>query len=80
MVVVKGQPQTYGESTDGGNGASGSGNGNNQKLLVPLVLEVLPESCLGVSRKVDLGTVALDSKTPSSFEVQNLSVASAPLR
>lgn len=68
---------------NGGNGGGGGGAGagvGGHKLFVPIVLEALPDSCLGVVRKVDLGSVALDSSTASSFEVKNLSIGPAPLR
>lgn len=67
----------HGPSGGGGNGGAGSGG---HKLFVPIVLEALPDSCLGVVRKLDLGTVALDSLTSSSFEVTNLSAGLAPLK
>lgn len=75
-----------GNSSNGGNGGNAAGGGNGggtvggHKLFVPIVLEALPDSCLGVARKVDLGPVALDSSTSSSFEVKNLSAGPAPLR
>lgn len=80
MVVVIDQSQAHGDSGEGGHGGNGSCCCIDKKLLVPLVLEVLPESRLDVPRKVDLGSVELNSQTPSSFEVKNLSSTSAWLR
>lgn len=77
VVTVIDQRQPH---SDGNMAHGGGGGGGGHKLFVPIVLEALPESCLGVPRKLDLGVVALDSNTPSSFEVQNLSVGPAPLR
>lgn len=67
------------QAQQSGDGTSGAGGGG-QRLFVPIVLEALPESCLRVPRKVDLGAVALDSETTSTFEVHNLSAGPAPLR
>lgn len=64
----------------GGAGVGGAGGAGGHRLLVPVVLEALPDSCLGVARKLDLGAVALYSSTSSSFEVKNLSAGPAPLR
>lgn len=87
VVTVVDQAQPYwdgygshGGTPHGGGGGGEAGGGGGQRLLVPIVLEALPESCLRVPRKVDLGTVTLDSSTPSSFEVHNLSAGAAPLR
>lgn len=87
VVSVIDQPQHYPDvgtasssAIIGGVGGIGGGGGRGQKLLVPIVLEALPESCLSVPRKVDLGAVALNSDTSSSFVIQNLSSAPSLLR
>lgn len=67
-------------SRAGGGSGAGAGGVGGHRLLVPIVLEALPDSCLGVARKLDLGAVALHSSTSSSFEVKNLSAGPAPLR
>lgn len=79
VVSMIDHPQQYGDN-NGAHAGGGGGGGGSRKLLVPVVLEALPESCLGVPRKVDLGAVALDSITTSSFEVENISAGPAPLR
>lgn len=73
------------DGNGGGGGVSASrggvgGGGVHERLLVPVVLEALPENYLSVPRRVDLGTVELESYTPSSFAVQNLSTGPAPVR
>ena len=77
-VIDQRQPHIDNSVTHGGGGSGSRGGGH--KLFVPIVLEALPESCLGVPKKLDLGVVALDSQTASSFEVQNLSAGPGPLR
>ena len=78
-VIDQRQPHIDSSVTHGGGGAGAGGRGGH-KLFVPIVLEALPESCLGVPRKLDLGVVPLDTQTTSSFEVQNLSAGPGPLR
>lgn len=85
MTVIDQHHQALsdGNAAHGAGGPNGGGAGigvGGHKLFVPVVLEALPDSCLGVVRKVDLGVVPLDSSTPSSFEVTNLSSGPAPLR
>lgn len=63
----------------GGGGGIGSeiggGAGAQERMLVPVILESLPESYLRVPRRVDLGSVSLGSDTSSKFKVQNTSTS-----
>ena len=77
MTVIDPRQPHIDSSVSHGGGGGGRGR---HKLFVPIVLEALPESCLGVPKKLDLGVVPLDAQTASSFEVQNLSAGPGPLR